>query len=389
MADLYILLPSHEDSRPVYAWRSGSDWQTADTPPAGRTARGESVVAFVPGTAVTSHRVEVMGRKPAEVRRTALFALEDDVAQPVEALHVALSAPDEDGRRKTQVVAAADMRSWIATLTGAGYAEASLVATHDVLPSSDMAVEGPDEILISAAGQAMALDAEAPADLVRTLAPETISTVHGERLAASLGVEPAGPALKTHSDWLIQLAEWYEAQSSGQVVPLRQGEFSIRQPLQLDGLGQWRPVAAMAAAGLVLWFGTVVMETHALQSQAAELRSRTSQLMTSVAPEAQGNLDRAMASLRQVSGGDLTGVRPTTAMAALYEGIAPTANAEVRSLRYDGGNGRLTAMVVFDSYSEADAIASRLEEKGLAVSLGEARQSGNRVLGEFVIEAVS
>ena len=49
--------------------------------------------------------------------------------------------------------------------------------------------------------------------------------------------------------------------------------------------------------------------------------------------------------------------------------------------------GELTALVLISNFAEADAIGDRLEESGLGVTLGQARQSGDRVLGEFVIGA--
>ena len=47
------------------------------------------------------------------------------------------------------------------------------------------------------------------------------------------------------------------------------------------------------------------------------------------------------------------------------------------------------SMAAEDASDDADAIGARLEEKGLSVRLGEARQNGQRVMGEFAIEAAS
>ncbi|MEQ9315408.1 MAG: hypothetical protein RLN72_06105, partial [Henriciella sp.] len=90
MADLFILLPAQEGETPLFAWKSGGDWAVADQRPSGRFGRGETAVAFVPGTSVTSFKANILTRKPAEAQRTALFAIEDDLAQPVEQVHVAL-----------------------------------------------------------------------------------------------------------------------------------------------------------------------------------------------------------------------------------------------------------------------------------------------------------
>lgn len=389
MAELFILLPAHEGQPPVYAWRAGGAWQAGEHRPDGRGGKGEGAVAIVPGTSVTVHHVDVVARKPAEARRTALFALEDDVAEPIEGLHIALGRAGDGLQREIHVVSLADMRAWLDELDALGLPDAGIIAAQSTLPHDGMAIQGPDEFLFRTAKDALAIDRTAPDDLVRLIAPDAIETVYGDKLSGLLGREASGDAASNRTDWLIQLASWYAQRPDGRTVSLRQGDFAVKQALHLEGLSRWRSAGILAAACFAVWIASIWFETSALRNQTNELRARTGEILTAAVPESQGSVTQGLAILRQDQ--RLTGntVRPTIASAALYEALQPTKNAEIRSMRFDAANGRLTAVVIFDNYSESDAIGDRLEEAGLSVALGEARQSGNRVLGEFVIEAAS
>ncbi len=274
----------------------------------------------------------------------------------------------------------------MAWLQEAGLPDAALVAPQFCLPEQGTAVAAPHEILFRTHETAFALDGEAPGDLLKTLAPDGLATVYGEGLAQALDTRAAAPAYTSRENWLAQLAEWHGQTPPAGLISLRQGDYGLKRPLNFDGVARWRLAGAMAAACAMLWVGSVWLETAALEDQAQDLRLQTSELVGAVAPEANGRLSVALESLRRNQRVATASLRPTYATAALYEAIAPVANAEIRSLRYDAGNGQLRATVVFDNYSEADAIGDRLEQSGLAVSLGEARQSGSRVMGELVIE---
>lgn len=389
MADLFILLPAREGETPLFAWKSGGKWVVESDLPPGRFGRGESAVAFVPGTSVTSFKAEILARKPAEARRAALFAIEDDLAQPVEQLQVALGPAGPSSERTVHVASLSDMSAWMSELERLGLPEADLVASHDVLPEGTMAVDAGAELLFRQGDQTYACDSDAPDDFITTVAPENIKTVYGTNLAQRLGSAGEVCPLASRLDIAAQLAEWYTEKTPSAHTSLRQGAFGVKRALELKGLERWRTVAALAAVGLAIWIGTVWVETSALKTDTRDLRTRTNAIISAFVPSANGNVSAAITSLQQRQRVTSSSLRPTVASAALYEAVAPTNDAEVRSLRFDAASGRLTALVVFDNYSEADAIGARLEEMGLAVTLGEARQSGSRVLGEFSIEAAS
>ncbi|MEM5517707.1 type II secretion system protein GspL [Henriciella sp. AS95] len=389
MADLFIRLPKLPSGRPLFAWRASGEWHCSEERPEGRFGNGESAVALVPGTSVTAHRAEIVARKPAEARRTALFAIEDDLAQPVEALHVALGPAGEGPTRDVHVASLDDMQRWLGYLNALGVPEADLVCVHALLPGGNVVVDIGDELLFRSDATTFACDSDASDDLVRSIAPDSIDTVYGTALARRLDSAARVEPLDGPEAALAQLAEWYNSKTPSAHVSLRQGDFAVRRSMDLKGFERWRLAGSLACIAGVAWLGGAWLETQALETQAADLRSRTNMIVRNFAPEANGNATAAIQSMQQSQRSAATSMRPTSATAALYEAVAPVENTEVRSLRYDANTGRLTAMVVFDDYAQADEIGSRLEGMGLSVTLGAARQSGARVLGEFNIEAAT
>ncbi|HBX94782.1 MAG TPA: hypothetical protein DEG79_18350, partial [Hyphomonas sp.] len=109
--------------------RDGENWRFVRSGPSGLEPvpegagipSGADVVVFVPGTEVTAHRVRAAARRPVELTRLATFAIEDDLAVPVESVHVAVSADQDDaGFRIVYAVSHTVMQHWLDQLEAAG-----------------------------------------------------------------------------------------------------------------------------------------------------------------------------------------------------------------------------------------------------------------------------
>ncbi|RIJ20565.1 hypothetical protein D1224_15765 [Henriciella barbarensis] len=383
MANLYILIPASEAGTPIFGWHTNGIWRFAETMPEGTD--DFFPVAIVPGTAATRHAVQIAATRPAEVRQAALFAVEDDVAEPVDRLHIALGRPDAEGAREVLVTSAADMARWMAWLSAHQLGNCDLVCTHSLMPDDADAFEGPAEILLRREGRGFAVDAAIPDDVLRLIHPAPDS-VYGASLARRLGIPPAGEGALSGEDYIKTLAGVYENAEPGSIISLRQGVYARRRNMGLDGAGRWRFAGLLAAAAAILWLASVGLETAAYQNQADSLRTQTVDLISTAVPSANGNVDAALTQLRQTQRIGTSAVRPTIASAALYQALAAADGAEIRTLRYDASAGQLTALVLIGNYAEADAIAAQLEAAGLGVTLGQARQTGDQVLAELTIE---
>ena len=383
MANLSILMPVSEADAPLFGWHTNGIWRFAETVP--EDADDFFPVAIIPGTAVTRHAVQIAATRPAEVRQAALYAVEDDVAEPVDRLHIAVGRAGEDGNRAVLVTAASDMAGWMAWLSANQLGACDVVSAHSLMREDADAFEAPEEILLRRDGRAFAVDASLPDDVLRLLAP-TQGRVYGAALARRLGTTPAGEGAVTGEAYLKILADVYETAEPGSIISLRQGVYARRRRMGLESANRWRFAGLLAAAAAILWLASVGLETAAYRSQADALRTQTVDLISTAVPSSNGDVDAALMQLRQSQRIGTASVRPTIASAALYQALSVAEGAEIRTLRYDAATGQLTALVLISNYAEADAIAAQLETAGLGVTLGQARQTGDQVLAELTIE---
>jgi len=386
MSDVYALLDS--EGRLHVATRRGDRWQVvARIPDAG--AGGRRMTVFVDGRDVLTRRVSLPARTEAEARRAAPFAIEDELAVPVEQAHVVISPalPDQSGIRQVSAVSHERMVSWIETLSALGVPNAQILPIHAVLPPADQLFACGEVIMGSIEDRYFTLDSEMSRDVIASLIGHNEVAIHGERLEGLGGDVPAGPGFADPESLLIQLSDWATDQHPAE---LRQGAFGIRRQVGLTGLSQWRRAAVLAGVLGAGWLVSVLLELNGLRQRLDMLEAKTAEFATAGWPEVAGDIDRVMADLDQAgtmtAAGD--GPSPLTLIAILYEGLDQVADAELKSVRYDGGQSRLLARVGFDDFVGIDALSRALQRDGLSVSSGDARQSGTQVVGEIELGAV-
>ncbi|MEO0465738.1 MAG: type II secretion system protein GspL, partial [Pseudomonadota bacterium] len=154
----------------------------------------DDVVVFVPGIDVASHNASVPARREREARKAAAFSIEDDVAEPVEALHVALSPKGDDDQRTILVCSSKLMAAWTERLDEAGLHDAMILPEFAVLPELNSAIDIEGRILLNIEARRMAVESTAPDDLLRAIVNSASQPldVHGTLLAGRLGVDAIG-----------------------------------------------------------------------------------------------------------------------------------------------------------------------------------------------------
>lgn len=387
MADVFALL--REDGSLLYARRKGDGWHVSDRP--GDTgARGRKLCVFVLGTDVLGLQASIPARNEAEARRAAPFAVEDDVAEPIENSHVALGPKPEEGQimRPVYVASNDQMQTWLNLLSAADLQDASLVAAHSVLPSGNILLEAGDLVLGRLGTRTFALERSVGDDVFLGLIDgHTDIAVHGDSLAKALRLDAAGQGAIDEQALLTTLAQWA---SQTTLLDLRQGAFQARRRVDMQGIKNWRLVGALAAALVVGWFTTMLVQNRAMTARTATLDKRITEFVEAGWPEANGDTQRALAQINTRRGSVGTSFPSVlTASSILFAGLETVQGSELRSLRYDRRRQQLSAVVAFDGFSGADALTAEIEKSGLSVRAGDARQSGNRVIAELTLEAGS
>lgn len=336
--------------------------------------RGRDCVVFVPAVDVSVQKVSLPARNERDARRAAPYAIEDELAQPPEDVHVALSPLGADQMRTVCAVDVDLMRQWIETLDAAGLPEATLIAPQSLRMEETFLVRGGGEIFGRISGRYFALDEAAPNELLTGLTQNSADLVEYD-FAGSLLLY-----IQTLNDW--------EAEGLG--LNLRQGHFSVRRPLDVGRIKKWRLAGTLAAALAVFWVGAQVWSVQNTRALTATLETRSQDVVRAGWPALNGDVERALTEVRaQGTGGGAAFPSALTATAALYEAVAGVEGSELRSMRYDRSRGQVLAIVAYPDFGDGERLAAAFGESGLRARVGDARQSGRQVVAELVLEVGS
>lgn len=388
MARVYALL--QPDNTLLFARPRGSGWALSASR-GGVDARGKNLTVILSGLDVSGHSAVIPARNENEARRAALYAVEDDVAENVEASHVALGEPDKaapSAARQINVVSSAYLKDLISTLTEHGLEEAELMSAHSLLPDGDILYEAPGLVLGRLGERSFALDAGFGRDVLLSLTRSHPDIeIHGDHVAEALGRASSGAGANSFEVFLTQLATWAEQSDRG--IRLRQGAFEPRRAVDLEGLGYWKTAGVLAAVAALGWFGAMVLETRAMNSRAEQLNTLSQEFARVGWPELGGDVRQVLATTggADAAGDQFPGLLDATAV--LYDGLARIEGSELRTLRYDKMRQQLTASIAFQSFADVDRLTTVLGESGLSARSGDSRQSGSRVIGDLTLEGAS
>lgn len=343
----------------------------------------DEIVIFVPATEVGCFEVRLPNQGVAELRRSAAFALEDELAVAVEDAHVAIGQALPGGSRPVHIVDPALMEHWVSVLDAAGLKTARLVADASVLPATPTVIDAGAHILFSLGGRRFAADAHLPDDALKafTNRSDTPIAISGGQLAHRLGVTDAQSSCLP---LLGQLAQW--AENGPPLTDLRQGAFVSRRQAEIR-IGAWRPALILAAAAAVAVVSVTALEAHALSRLAKALDGQARATYAAAFPDmpAPANLASAVRSRDTAPVANRLPFLEATAL--LYDAIPADSGIAIQSLRYDRATGRLLANMVYPNFGSDADLKNALEASGIAVSLGDSRQQDGQVLGDLTLEA--
>ena len=109
----------------------------AGAPPAQALEHAQRVVVLVPAEEVVLLDTPRLSVARTQLRKAVPFALEDQLASPVEELHFAVADRAIGTRIPVAVIAAATLRDWLARLARDGIKPDALFAETQALPCSD------------------------------------------------------------------------------------------------------------------------------------------------------------------------------------------------------------------------------------------------------------
>jgi general secretion pathway protein L len=309
----------------------------AGAPPAATIARARRIVALVPSEHVVLLEADAVSSRRAQLAKAMPFALEDQLASPVEDLHFALPEKPGAGRITVAVVARATLREWMGTLVENGIrADVMIPETLALAPNDSgatLTIEPERALLRWSTAHAIACDPPALAQWLRIVAApaaEVFDFRPSPRLALPIAVS------HYHERQLDPLAFFGAQLTREPVLNLLQGEFAPSHR-HVPAQQLWRRAGMLAAAAVVLallyaagdWFA-LSRESDRLEAQQRDALRASLPEMANVAGDPRPLMDSALTRMR--GGGSGNGL--LTLLEHIGPTLAGTTRVQLRSLEY-------------------------------------------------------
>lgn len=302
-------------------------------------------VLAVPGSDVALHWLDLDGDPtPAQAAAAARLRLADEIAGPVEAMHVA-AGRREHGLTAIATVPVERMQAWL------DEARAMKVDPEVIIPAP-LLLLAPGEGLVRYRGDAAAPDYRGVAQAF-SLEDDLAALVLGDAKIAEIddNVREAGfgPAL------------------ADPAINLRQGAFARRREVQIDRTSLRR----LGALIIILVLVSLAIEVTAIfrtVAAADRVEAEAKEVRAAVGPQ------------RPAPPGGFG-----ASAGALFDSVRDTPNVEVTRLVYQP-DGSLRASLLADSQATIDGIRARVEGRGMRATGGLPTNLGGRAAGELIVE---
>lgn len=348
-------------------------------------AGSDTVAAVLPGEQVAMRRLPSPPKSDAKFRSAAAYLLEDELAEPIDALHVAIDSRDGDGlamaARKSVIEA------WLGAFASAGVAPDVLTADYLLLPCAAgqgtvIIEESGRRVIAAVAGVGFAAESTlaGPALGAPPFAGASRLVVHGDAAAAramlnAAMIDAAGPADDA------ALLGLYGALLEARAPNLLQGAFRRRRAFA-PAFAPWRRSAALLAASLAALAVFAVADGLRSARTADRLEQAALAAHRSAFPEAAAE-DPARHA-RRVLGASAGGGSFLALANRFAEAVEADNRVQIDRISYDAARGQMIVSVRSGSDVDIEALKARLAERGVAArDNGGYRRSGAFWIGEL------
>lgn len=400
-SDLFVFPPAAEEGPLLWARVAANGGRVEfGRVEAGAQARGlngvDRVVLVAPGVEVAAREIALPARSDRQARAAAAFAIEDDLAEPVDAVEVALGRRRADSPRRAVAAASkARLAAWREAAETAGLALDHITPDYAALPAGpgEAAVVDLGDIVLARAGDAgFSVEAEhAPALIAAFLEGRALSTLRAwsDRPDALLGGWARG-------DCAVEVEPGVD--DTGYARLLLRG---LSEGLGVDFAGRgrgWsagaldlavlRAPAALALAAALAYIASMVVETQALERRADAARAQAAEALQAAFPDIERVVNpRAQLRARLASGGASHGDLFLSLSALVSQALVDVEGVEVEAVRFDRSAPALEVSIVYRDYADVESFAAALEARGGALEEGGARQRGAYFAGDVVVRA--
>ncbi|VVN74550.1 type II secretion system protein GspL [Pseudomonas fluorescens] len=287
------------------------------------------------------------------------FAIEDQLGEELEVLHLCAGQRDEEGRYAVLVIHKARFKALLDLLAELGIELSAIHVDADLLPG-DKAYAAwwfGRWVLGGALGARLAVPVEAVVTL-EALLPENIC-------------------------WLEEGHNNLLPGNTAQAINLLQGEFR-----QVRGRWPWSTAMLAGAALFALSLGFTEARSHHFEREAQRLNTQSVQRFKTLYPDQTRIVDLAAQLKSLQSQGSINQSTQIARLVSLTEQVIGGSSVEVQRIEFRAGEGwkiQLTA----SSFAELEQLRERGQKSGMPIKLGSASKEQNRVQALLILEEQS
>lgn len=370
------------------------------------------LVGLIPGEEALFCVADIPAKQTRFVYQALPYAVEEQIAQDIESVHLALGNRTEKGFR----VAAVDhhrMAEWAAMFSGWEHLKLEAIYPDaGLLPITDggwsICLDGETAMLASDRGEWLSVQARNLAMFAQTLAlppsdevvPEVPVTVYGtqhefEHQQADLAELKSSGRLTVKEQALelmpLELLAHAHHHHLCQPINLCQGEYSIRSR-KSSALAPWKPLIAVASVWFVIQIGVEVGMGLYHQQKADQLQQEAMAIYRQAFP----NDSRTDArNVRRVVEGQLRQMQsdgPAAGFITLmkytgeqYSKIPDAGSVVFNSVNYSRNRGELAVDVRADSYNKLSTLRNGLTSQGLKAEIGSVVNESDGARGRLTV----
>lgn len=368
------------------------------------------LIGLLPAHLVSYCQAHIPAKQLRYIRQALPFAVEEQLAQEIETLHLALGQRRGDNwdvgaiDNREMDVWTARLDSWEGTVLAGVYPDADLVPLGDAQLA--IVVQADEALIRVAQGGWFRIPAEGLALFVDALLHQALQSdeavliertirVYGQedaleaqRVALAAMEQEPGVTVSREVLTISTAALLAHAHHGGieDAVNLCQGKFEPDSG-RASVWKQWRAVAAVTAVWFVLQVGIELGQGFYYASQAEQLEAQALNAYRSVFPDEPGltaaNLERRLRSRLAAndSGGNNLEFLTLMQHAGYQYSVMPGRNqTQFDSINYSRQQGQLRIDVRADKFGRLDSLKSGLEQVGLQAQIGSVvnEKSGSR-----------
>jgi len=401
--------------RPTTASGPEAEWLPVDTTGSrlGSVAHGSleqaaaacgtrKAIVLVPATDVLLAQPELPVKAGARLAQIAPFALEDQLADDLEDVHVAIGRREAAPGTPLAAVGRKQMDAWMSRLQAAALPTSSLYAESDALPAPPagvtMLLEGMTLLVRRPGEPPFVLDCDPLIESLQTALSAggdarehvTLYAVPGDyererEIIEGLREFTASLQVKLLADGPLPLLALSIVSRPG--VNLLQGAYAIKSRLEIN-LAPWRYAAALLGGLIVLHFGVEGTRLWQLSREDARLDAEMAQVFSQAMPgvrqvDARAQMEQRLLAVR--GGGALGGL--LLGLDTLGAAVSQTPDTRLEALSYR--DNTLDLRLLVPSVDALDRIQQLIAERGGAAEIQSANPRESRVEGRLQLRSAA